>query len=195
MSIEAREKELKAEVEEMVSDYSWSTIPQSIAKESVMLEEDNIVQRVWLGSVLDLSPSGKIYTPFANSNVERCEKCSGVGCDYCLNVGSVEAAKDELWQKALEAKADEINMYIHWYSGDVFVERCIEPGDFCDWFKEDADENGMEELAAFLDVDGDEAATIWALAVDEDAESITENHPDAAMRAFNKWHEQEKENQ
>ncbi len=34
---------------------------------------------VFLGTVFSLTPSGKFYTPFANSNVERCPQCCGDG--------------------------------------------------------------------------------------------------------------------
>lgn len=33
----------------------------------------------YLGSVLSLAPSGKYYTPFANSNVDVCPQCGGSG--------------------------------------------------------------------------------------------------------------------
>lgn len=189
-----RYKELEAEVLEGMT-FDWDAVKKEVPKESVEWEGENdlIVQRTWLGSIMTLSPSGKIYTPFANSNVVRCDKCNGNGCEHCLFIGSVEAAKDEIFQELLEKKLEEIGLYIHWFDSDIFAERSLDSQQFCNWFKEDVDENGMEEFAALLDVDEEEAATIWALAIEEDVESITEHHPDAAMKAFNKWHEQEKE--
>jgi hypothetical protein len=35
------------------------------------------VRRLYLGSVLSLTPSGKFYTPFACSNVDACKTCKG----------------------------------------------------------------------------------------------------------------------
>jgi len=37
------------------------------------------MRRIYLGSWLSLSPSGKIYAPFACSNVEGCGSCNGTG--------------------------------------------------------------------------------------------------------------------
>ena len=37
------------------------------------------VRRVYLGDVFSLTPSGKMYTPFACSNVDACETCHGSG--------------------------------------------------------------------------------------------------------------------
>lgn len=41
--------------------------------------DDYEEKRVYLGSIFNLTPSGKFYTPFANSNVDRCERCKGSG--------------------------------------------------------------------------------------------------------------------
>ena len=37
------------------------------------------IQTIYLGSILSLTPSGKIYTPWANSNVDLCTRCKGKG--------------------------------------------------------------------------------------------------------------------
>lgn len=37
------------------------------------------VRRVWLGTVLGVTPSGKVYAPFACSNVTGCDTCKGRG--------------------------------------------------------------------------------------------------------------------
>lgn len=42
-------------------------------------EQGRDVRRVYLGSWISLSPSGKIYAPFANSNVNGCGGCNGTG--------------------------------------------------------------------------------------------------------------------
>lgn len=49
---------------------------------SANIEEDddgNKIKSVFLGTVMDLTPSGKYYTPFANSNIEKCPRCNGSG--------------------------------------------------------------------------------------------------------------------
>ena len=35
------------------------------------------IQTIYLGSILSLTPSGKVYTPWANSNVDLCTRCEG----------------------------------------------------------------------------------------------------------------------
>lgn len=42
-------------------------------------EEGNELRTIYLGSILSLTPSGKIYTPWANSNVTPCPQCDGSG--------------------------------------------------------------------------------------------------------------------
>lgn len=42
-------------------------------------EDGNKIQTIYLGSVLQLTPSGKIYTTYANSNVNLCNRCKGTG--------------------------------------------------------------------------------------------------------------------
>lgn len=37
------------------------------------------IQTIYLGSILSLTPSGKIYYPFAHSNVDLCTRCKGKG--------------------------------------------------------------------------------------------------------------------
>jgi len=52
------------------------------------------VGRSYLGTVFSLAPSGKYYTPFANSNVDPCPRCRGTGharnpvaCGWCGGSG------------------------------------------------------------------------------------------------------------
>ena len=40
---------------------------------------DNMMASEFLGTVFALCPSGKYYTPWANSNVESCNRCKGTG--------------------------------------------------------------------------------------------------------------------
>ena len=42
-------------------------------------ENENKFQTIYLGSILDLTPSGKFYTIFARSNLNPCTKCNGEG--------------------------------------------------------------------------------------------------------------------
>lgn len=144
-------------------------------------ESEQYVKRVWLGTVFGLTPSGKIYTPFACSNVAGdCPVCEGSGqveprtkarirkraearskafarktlarqgesrqayvarvksarisafnaskteCPCCYGSGSLSATKDELWNEALEAAAQEIDAYVDYFDDSVFVCRLAE---------------------------------------------------------------------
>lgn len=53
--------------------------------------DGNIVKRTYLGTVFDLTPSGKYYMPFV-----------------CSNVTEEEAEKDEEWYEQAEAELDTI---------------------------------------------------------------------------------------
>lgn len=88
--------------------------------------EGNIVESVFLGSVFSIYPSGKYYTPWANSNVEVCNRCKGKGCDFCGYLGSREAFEDELFTEFLEEYAD--NCWIESGEGDpcdIFLVRLV----------------------------------------------------------------------
>ncbi len=39
--------------------------------------DGNKIQTVYIGDIRDMTPSGKVYTPFACSNVTPCERCKG----------------------------------------------------------------------------------------------------------------------
>lgn len=63
--------------------------------ESCQDNEGNPVESLYLGSVLNLYPSGKYYMPWATSNVTPCESCQGTGkskkyhsCQYCKGIGT-----------------------------------------------------------------------------------------------------------
>jgi DnaJ-class molecular chaperone len=65
----------------------------------------------FLGTCFDLAPSGKYYTPFANSNVDACPRCKGDGrarkltpCERCKGTGKLpyaELAQYPFWQEEL----------------------------------------------------------------------------------------------
>ena len=85
---------------------------------------DNMMASEFLGTVFALCPSGKYYTPWANSNVESCNRCKGKGCDFCGHLGSREAFEDQLYYETLDDLAEKHGMYIMSGEGDpcdVFV--------------------------------------------------------------------------
>jgi hypothetical protein len=42
-------------------------------------EDGNKIQTIYLGDIRNITPSGKVYTPFAHSNVDECPRCNGQG--------------------------------------------------------------------------------------------------------------------
>lgn len=71
----------------------WDAV-QSLPSSEPYFDFDGLfVRAVYLGSVLSIIPSGKYYTPWANSNVDDCELCEGTGrgplmqCPYCEGLG------------------------------------------------------------------------------------------------------------
>jgi hypothetical protein len=57
-----------------------NAVKQELDNAEIYEDEDgNKIQTIYLGSILNLTPSGKFYTPFANSNVDHCQRCEGTG--------------------------------------------------------------------------------------------------------------------
>jgi hypothetical protein len=87
-------------------------------------DEGRMIETVFVGTVMALTPSGKYYLPFACSNVEVCPRCKnpqGVtddcrSCDFCGGLGSREAHLDEIWNEQLDRS---IESYSH---GTIWVE-------------------------------------------------------------------------
>jgi len=97
-------------------------------------DPDRQRRAIFLGTVMSLTPSGKFYTPFANSNVEYCGKCPGEGesedgdcydCECppatefsetepegCKSLQHCEVCRDADWQSRLEAEADELGLSV-----------------------------------------------------------------------------------
>ena len=114
------------EIQEMAKDVVKAGRDQIEGAEALHDMEGNKVQSVFLGTVLDLMPSGKFYLPFACSNVEPCPRCKGTGkhsiypqsCDLCQGMGSREVFEDELMNEALERVAESYGCFIESSEGD-----------------------------------------------------------------------------
>lgn len=55
---------------------------KDLGEADVYEDEENggqFLQTIYLGSILSLTPSGKVYYPFACSNVDKCPRCRGEG--------------------------------------------------------------------------------------------------------------------
>jgi len=89
-------------------------------------------RQIYLGSWLNMSPSGKYYMPYACSNVEVCRACaeaSDAPCDETspctgstgdplTGEGHCEVCRDAAWQKQLEDEASEFGLYVTSGEGD-----------------------------------------------------------------------------
>ena len=99
------------------------------SEESYRDIDGNTLKSVFIGTCFNIMPSGKYYMPFACSNVEKCSNCGGKGeiinpnaeiveCPVCHGIGSEEAYKDQVMQKALEDCADKYGAFVHSGEGD-----------------------------------------------------------------------------
>lgn len=66
--------------DEVKTDVNWQAVKEEMDGQAWEEDSDNRdmeVRRIFLGTVFALCPSGKYYTPFANSNVNPCPACHG----------------------------------------------------------------------------------------------------------------------
>jgi hypothetical protein len=77
-------------------------------------DPDQVQRTVYLGSVLNLTPSGKVYTPFANGNVRRCPFCHGTGNvdNPFVDDALLESARAE--RSAIIDKCREFGLFQDW---------------------------------------------------------------------------------
>lgn len=88
-------------------------------------DPENIERRgIFLGTVTSLTPSGKYHTFFACSNLSKCVKCKGTGCDRCGGFGSAEAWDDAQWYEDATKNLDALGLGLEHGEADpcdVFV--------------------------------------------------------------------------
>lgn len=135
--------------------FHWNNILAELEKQSWEVEEDFETRRLFVGTVMSLTPSGKFYTPWANSNVEVCEscgnnteppcdddiKCTGSTGEPLTGDGHCEVCRDAAWREQFELEADRHGMFLE--SGE---------GDPCDLFvcqSREVDEDEKEVDEAF----------------------------------------------
>jgi len=78
-------------------------------------EEGNKIQTIYLGSILSLTPSGKIYYPFAHSNVDNCPKCKD-GSGQIRNPHGKRKKYEKLEKKQKELIKQMVGTGIHFYN-------------------------------------------------------------------------------
>jgi hypothetical protein len=70
----------KQEYLDEIRSWSWVKAKDEAFKDREFDQEaDSMIGRVYLGTIFNLTPSGKFYMPFACSNVDPCPHCEGSG--------------------------------------------------------------------------------------------------------------------
>jgi len=121
-------REIRKEAREIIED---AVEEIRTGKECIICEteEGGKLVTLYLGTVFNMFPSGKYYTPWACSNVEPCPRCKGEGCNFCGNLGSREAYEDEIFREELEKQAEKYGGWVRSGEGDpcdIFFEMYIE---------------------------------------------------------------------
>ena len=102
------------EIRRLVDYEEWGAIPP----------DGDLARGIFLGTVFALCPSGKYYTPWANSNVEDCPRCKGKGttkgnvCTWCQGMGSREAYLDDMWYEKAQRALDRVGLILENGEGD-----------------------------------------------------------------------------
>lgn len=81
------------------------------------------VRCIYIGTVFNLTPSGKYYMPWACSNVEPCQKCKGSGTidtpvSKRLPVEQLASFNREALALDRRIRDATIRFYGHWHKGD-----------------------------------------------------------------------------
>jgi hypothetical protein len=125
-------------------------------------------RQLFIGTVMSLTPSGKVYTPYACSNVEVCEHCANASEAPCCDEGTAalattaeacngstgdpltggghcEVCRDAAWREQLEKEADEHGYYIQHGEGDPCDMFMVETREVEDGDEEEGTEEGTKE--------------------------------------------------
>ena len=78
-------------------------------------EEGEIIGSCYLGTIMNLTPSGKFYTPWANSNVPLCPHCKGKGSVLNPNRDPMKYA--EALEKDHQLRTDTMEAHGAWCEG------------------------------------------------------------------------------
>ncbi len=99
--------EAQVEVVEKVRALDWGKIKETVLKEEAELndEGDSLIRSLFWCSYLG-TPSGKVYTPFANGNLTPCPYCSTWRDDLDGNAKILMAIVDAERERLLRIKED-----------------------------------------------------------------------------------------
>jgi len=163
------------------------------------VEDGYVVQATYLGGI-SFFPSGKFYTPWANSNVERCPKCKGSGCWNCVNVGSVEAAEDEIFREELESALEELGLFHHSDGTDHFAGWSTDIDEFLNFIIDTVEDNDIEDLVEEINMSSsipwanvERIKEAYELAKEGDAYQITEDYNRFAKFVMDGIHKEQEE--
>ncbi len=67
--------------------------------------DGNKIQTIYIGDVRDMTPSGKVYMPFACSNLTPCERCKGKG--YIKNKNGQKKKYEQTLRKLKSLQSTE----------------------------------------------------------------------------------------
>ena len=120
------------EIKDLAAELIWSAVQElpDTEQEESLEGDDILVRAVYIGDALHIMPSGKLYTPYANSNVDPCDVCGGAGevdgalCEYCDGTCYREVYLDQLMVEALEDEAGKFDCVIGSGEGcatDIFL--------------------------------------------------------------------------
>jgi hypothetical protein len=117
-------------------------------------DDGNKLKTIYLGDIRDITPSGKVYTPFAHSNLNSCNKCKGEG-----SVKN-EHGKKHNYTRALKKHNQiikELNKYENWRDAQITLRnKFIKTSKQMNWFNEMetcTECYGLGSLEARLDQD------------------------------------------
>ena len=129
--------------------FDLKVVEKKLKEEIPQHDEENDLwfASYYLGSILNILPSGKYYVPFACSNVEVCETCAAAGHVPCTKENPCkhqdtsedteeyhcEACRDARWYEDAEKELDSIGASLFPGEGD--------PTDLHIWKEVEAPEN------------------------------------------------------
>ena len=98
-----------------IRTWNWNSVKVECLDNQEENYDGEIEGRSFLGTCFNMSPSGKYYTPIANSNVDPCSKCKGKGLlgNKCYDIG----LNTTMFKSVNELRTYAVNRYGSWSNG------------------------------------------------------------------------------